>query len=450
MSLSPIRRTLRRDRLLVAVPALRWLAGGQLVSGLGTQVTAIALPTYAILTLHASGTAIGLLTAVGYLGPLVVGLPAGVWVENRKRVPILIGSDGVRLVLVGSVALLGSVSKAPMWQLCAVAALVAAAGVFYDTGTQALLPEVLTSEQRAEGSAALATARGIAAVGGPPLGGMLVALVGAAAAITADAASYAVSIVAALLMLRYLVGERSVSVPSAKASRSADGADGSSWSRLREGVGFVRHHPVLKRVTGYIALVNFGGGIVSAAFYLYLYESLRLSPREAGTALAIGNLGILFGVAVGRRLARTTRPVGIWALAFAGPSAFWILPLAPSGGAALVFVAAYQLLFFLGGYGFFIYHTTLRQQVTAEGQQARAFSVISTVGLGTLPLGALAGGFLNSELSYRATVVVGAAIATAGATLAFGLPSLAAFQARRSAESASTTANATETADSRT
>jgi predicted MFS family arabinose efflux permease len=162
------------------------------------------------------------------------------------------------------------------------------------------------------------------------------------------------------------------------------------------------------------------------AFYLYLYEGLRLSPRVAGTALAIGNLGILFGVAVGRRLARTTRPAGIRALAFAGPSAFWILPLSPSGGTALLFVAAYQLVFFFGGYGFFIYHTTLRQQVTAEGQQARAFSVISTVGMGTAPLGALAGGLLNSELSYRATITIGAAIATAGATLAFGLPSLAA------------------------
>jgi MFS family permease len=420
---------LRTDGVLKSVPALRWLAGGQLISGLGTQVTLIALPTFAILDLHASGTQIGILTALGYSGPMIAGLPAGVWVERRRRVPILIACDALRLILVASVAILGTLGRATFWQLCGVTGLAGAAGMFFDTTTQAMLPELLDSRQLAPGNAVLATTRGIAAIGGPTLGGMLIGLVGAAEAISADAASYVVSIVTVLVLVRYLVAQ-----PAPSAHRAYD--DGAAMMRLRAGICFVRRHPFLRRVAGYAALVNFGGGIVSAAFYLYLYDTLRLSPRAAGIALAAGNAGILIGILVGRRLAQTTRPAVTWALAFSGPAAFWILPLAPKGDTALVFVAAYQLVFFLGGYTFYIYHTTLRQQVTPRGHEARVFSVISMAGLTTLPLGSLTGGFLNSLIGYRTSIIVGATIATIGATMAFGLPTLTAIQTRREVEPA--------------
>ena len=69
------------------------LWGGQTVSLLGTEVTQLALPLAAILTLHASPFEVAVLTAVEVVPLILFGLPAGVWVDRLRRRPLLIVSD---------------------------------------------------------------------------------------------------------------------------------------------------------------------------------------------------------------------------------------------------------------------------------------------------------------------------------------------------------------------
>ena len=65
----------------------RRLSIGETVSQFGTQVTFLALPLVAILVVHASTFEVGLLTALDTLGFLVVGLPAGAWVDRMRLRP---------------------------------------------------------------------------------------------------------------------------------------------------------------------------------------------------------------------------------------------------------------------------------------------------------------------------------------------------------------------------
>ena len=65
-----------------------WTA--QSISMLGSQVTILALPLTAVLLLDASAFEVGLLTAFGYLPFLLIGLPAGVWVDRMRRRPVLV------------------------------------------------------------------------------------------------------------------------------------------------------------------------------------------------------------------------------------------------------------------------------------------------------------------------------------------------------------------------
>ena len=50
---------------------------GETISQLGTQVTLLALPTTAIIVVHASPFQVGLLSALEFLPFILVGLPAG-------------------------------------------------------------------------------------------------------------------------------------------------------------------------------------------------------------------------------------------------------------------------------------------------------------------------------------------------------------------------------------
>jgi MFS family permease len=71
----------------------RWLFAGDSVSLLGSSVTTVALPLTAVVYLHASPAQMGVLGAVALLPHLVLGLPAGVWVDRVPYRRVLVAAD---------------------------------------------------------------------------------------------------------------------------------------------------------------------------------------------------------------------------------------------------------------------------------------------------------------------------------------------------------------------
>ncbi|MGZ3676845.1 MAG: MFS transporter, partial [Ktedonobacterales bacterium] len=76
---------------------------GQTVSKFGSHVTGIALPLTAVLTLAATPAQMGVLAALGSLPVLLIGLPAGAWVDRLRRRPLLIAADVGRALLLLSI-----------------------------------------------------------------------------------------------------------------------------------------------------------------------------------------------------------------------------------------------------------------------------------------------------------------------------------------------------------
>jgi len=66
---------------------------GSAISDVGSQVTALAVPLIAALTLDATPWQMGLLSAAGGAPILLVGLFAGVWVDRVGRRPLMIATD---------------------------------------------------------------------------------------------------------------------------------------------------------------------------------------------------------------------------------------------------------------------------------------------------------------------------------------------------------------------
>ncbi len=74
---------------------------------------------------------VGALASVEWLPWLLVGLPAGAWVDRSRKRPLLIACDLARVVLLGSVPVAAALGVLTLGQLLAVAFLTGLCTVFF-------------------------------------------------------------------------------------------------------------------------------------------------------------------------------------------------------------------------------------------------------------------------------------------------------------------------------
>jgi MFS family permease len=75
---------------LLRDPTYRRLWTSILISSFGGQVTLLALPLTAAVLMHASPTQMGLLTAAELVPFVAFSLPAGVWLDRIKKLPVYV------------------------------------------------------------------------------------------------------------------------------------------------------------------------------------------------------------------------------------------------------------------------------------------------------------------------------------------------------------------------
>ena len=114
----------------------RLLWAGQTVSRVGSEVSILALPLIAIQILHATTFEVGALTAVETLPFLLVGLPAGAWVDRMRRRRVLIVADVGRLFALGTIPVASAFASVTLAQLFVVAFGTGVLTVFFDVAYQ--------------------------------------------------------------------------------------------------------------------------------------------------------------------------------------------------------------------------------------------------------------------------------------------------------------------------
>ncbi|WP_246148926.1 hypothetical protein [Nonomuraea turkmeniaca] len=110
------------------------------ITQLGTQVTTVALPLTALLALNAGAFELGVLSAAQMVAFLLIGLPAGVWVDRARRRPILIWSDVARGVALLSIPVAAWLGVLTLPHLYAVALVLGVGTVFFDVAHMSFLP----------------------------------------------------------------------------------------------------------------------------------------------------------------------------------------------------------------------------------------------------------------------------------------------------------------------
>ena len=170
------------------------LWSAETISQFGTQVTGLALPLVAVITLDVSAFEVSALVVIEFAPFLLISLPAGVWVDRLPRRPILILGDLGRAVLLATIPVAYALDALTIWQLYAVGFFVGICTVFFDVAYQSFLQAVVSRERLVEGNSKLALRQSFAQMVGQGIGCVLVQLLTAHFSLMLDVLSYVESL----------------------------------------------------------------------------------------------------------------------------------------------------------------------------------------------------------------------------------------------------------------
>jgi predicted MFS family arabinose efflux permease len=377
----------------------RLLLIGQTTSQFGTQISAVAVPLLAVLTLRASAFQVGLISASSTLAFALVGLPAGAWLDRWPRRPVLVIGDVVRAVLLASIPLAEWLDALSVAQLVSVSLLAGFARVFFDVGYQSYLPSVTGKDRVLAGNSAMELLRASGQIAGPGIGGMLVSLIGAATVVLVDAGTFAVSAVTVF------------AIRSREQIHEADTRTATPLHRqIGEGVAFVARNRVLRSIAMTSGLSNLGFAVASAVNMIFLSRTLGLSAPAIGAVLAAGAATVMAGAACAPLLSRLVGSVRIIWLSLAVTGPLTLLGVLAQPGRLVLLVVAGSAA---GEFGQIIYAITgvsVRQRLCPDRMLGRVNATMRVMIMGLFPLGALAGGVLGDVLGARTTLAVAGAV----------------------------------------
>lgn len=283
-----------------------WL--GQLISGMGSQITRIVLP-YQVFVLTGSTLAIGGLVLVQLIPILLFSLGAGTVADavDRRKILVVtqIGSASMSLLLVG-LALVPSPSLLAIYVVAFASAGIGAV----DAPTRSAAVPRLVSPARLPAAIALNQLNFQAAsIVGPAIGGLLLATVGVAGAYAVDVVSFGASL-AALTVIGPLPPIGQVARPGIDA--------------IVEGLRFARQHRVILS-TFAIDLVAMIFGMPTALFPVLALNVFMVGPIGFGLLAAAPGVGAFAGALLSgwvsgvRRTGRAViLAVIVWGLAITG------------------------------------------------------------------------------------------------------------------------------------
>lgn len=386
-----------RPPTLRQAPEFVKLWAAQTVSLFGSQVTGLALPLTAAVTLHASAAQMGVLGAAEYLPFLLIGLVAGVWVDRLRRRPLMVVADLGRAVILGCVPIAALAHVLRIEYLYAVAFLAGVLTVFFDVAYTSFLPALIERTQLVEGNSKLEGSAATAQLTGPGIAGVLVQLVTGPLAIAVDAVSFLLSAV--------LVGAIRITEPAPGSRTQGQHL----WGELTAGLRLLLGHPLTRPVAVGAAMGALFSNVAGAVFVLYATRALHLGPALLGLVFLAGGAGAILGAVLCARLARRWQVgrsiVGGLVLAYVPRL---LVPFV--GGPQAVVVATLMGVQFVSGLAFIVWdinQLTLRQAVTPDRALGRLNASFRFLVWGAIPIGSLVGGWLGTTLGLQAALLIG-------------------------------------------
>lgn len=424
-----------------------WLS--RAVSGLGSAVTTVALPVL-VFQQSRSPLLVSLVAAAGTLPYLAFGLIAGAVADRVDRRTLMIVTDCLSALCLGSVPVAQALGALTVGQVVVVAFLCSSLSLFFDAGGYGFVPAVVGKDRLADANSALYGAETVVRIIGNGVAGVLIALVHPVGTLTLDALSFAGS----ALFLRAVAkgparaassgprtgfrravpntparaasspprtsSHRAVPNAPAHAATNTPAPAASSGPRpgLRESVGeglrFLAGHPTLRVMTVVGTLQSFSGGAIVGQLVVF-------ADRVLGVHGSDGRIGLLYmawsagGIGGSLLLPRLRRRYDAFPLLLlvlpVGALLGLVVVLSTDWRIAMVALAAWGTAYLV----VLVNTMTYSQEVTPAELQGRVNTTrrMLSSGLG-VPLGAL----VASGVTVSAGIRAGMATAVASITLA--------------------------------
>ena len=318
VDLDPVKRD-RDFRLL-------WL--GQMINGLGRQVTVVALP-FELWQLTHSSLSIGLLALVQLAPILVFSLGGGAVADAVDRRRLLIVTQLLLAATSLALVVLAMQPSPPVWALYAVSAVAAGVGAVDGPARTSAIPRLVPRERLPAAIAVNWLSGQTVAVAGPVFAGVLIAISGVATAFAFDVATFMASLVA-LLMIAPIPPHPNARRPSLRS--------------IAEGLRFARDRQIIM-ATFAIDLDAMVFGMPSSLFPQLALTVFNTGAAGYGLLNAAPAVGALVGAAFSGWVGRVRRPGRGVVAAVAG----WGAAILAFGLLTASFPVALACLAFAGG-----------------------------------------------------------------------------------------------------
>ncbi len=381
------------DGDLLRDPAYLRLWSSILTSSFGNQVMMLALPLTAAVLLKATPTQMGLLTATELLPFVLFSLPAGVWLDRVRKLPVYVVGETSIALAAASVPLAWWLGWLSMAWLYAVGFMLGLVHTVAGTAAQVVLTQVVARERLVEAHAKNALATSGAEVAGPGLAGALIKVFGAPLALLVNAA----------LLLGSALILRGIGIHERRDARPAGATH--FWRDLGVGLRFVAGNRLLLTLALLMGVWQMCHYAALTVQILFATRTLGLSENAVGLCYMGMGLGTITGSVWGRRVSHRIGPGPCLVVGYAICGSGWLLlALAPANAWGVAAFALMLMLFTTGAVFIFINFLALRQAVTPDPLLGRMTSTMRWLTLLAAAPGALLGGWLGEHVGLRAAL----------------------------------------------
>jgi MFS family permease len=400
------------DLLRDAMYRRLWLS--ILISSFGGQVTMLALPLTAAVLLHATPTQMGVLTAIEVIPFVLLSLPAGVWLDRVRKLPVYVAGELLLAAAAASIPLAWWLDLLTMNWMYVVALVIGTVYTVAGSAAQIVLTQVVERDRLVEAHAKNALASSSAEVAGPGAAGALIKLTGAPLALLADAILLAVS---ALILRGLKVHEGARTITTA------------FLPAMRLGITFVTRHALLVTMAVLVGGWQFCHHSAVVVQILFATRELGLSEGEIGLCFVGLGVGTIFASSIGNRVSTRIGPGPALVLGVAVSALGWLVGgLAPISPLGIAMFATMLMLFGVGAVLIFINFLSLRQAVTPPHLLGRMTTTMrSFIQLPAGP-GALMGGWLGEVFGLRTSLLFAGLCGLSVAGIAWHRPVLRAIR----------------------
>ncbi|WRS30804.1 MFS transporter [Actinomycetaceae bacterium MB13-C1-2] len=367
--------------------AFNYLWAGETASQFGFQVASLAITTTAITVLHATEEQVGIIGGLQTLAFLLIGLPAGAWVDRWRKRRTMIVADLVRMIALASIPLAWWMDSLSIYHLMVVVLIFGFGTVFFDVAYQSFVPSIVRNHQIGQANGRLEASFQIARVGGPGIAGWLIGLMSAPVTFVLTSVTLGISAGA--------IG----AIPGHEPKRKKP-TDQKLWQQVKEGVDYVRGEPLLGPLFLCIAALGLFGQGVWVLMPILALRELGMSPQVLGTLLSVGAVGGVLGALINRRIVRRLgegHTIAIFnTLGVLVNFAIPMSVLAGSQAWLVLVVTGFVNSFFMTVYN--IVQLSLRQRICPPHLLGRLNATFRFAVWGAMPVGSFLAGWLAGTI----------------------------------------------------